>query len=1186
MREDFRSSPARDRFGLPEVRYPTPNPSDVVITIDTVLKNDGYVPVAPGTPCPDDPTALLVWQGPIKGAENEKNIRRIYATNRSGQDVYNAALKYTQDVNSTPIYVRTYLLPRAGYVPATKGIPLKSIVGVVVTNPGSGYTSVPTVAFTGTGSGATATAEVQFDPTTGVSGAVVAILLTAGGDNFTAAPTVAITSGGGTGAAATALIQPQTALLTHEESEPADGELSSLFLKVTRVYETLPGPVLTTYEQFAPGILRRTTKQRILQGTVIPDGSGLNVLTDSVTPQTGVVDERSVETLVNTDGTDIGSPAVVTIDKYDDTIRSQVYTDIIYADVAYVRPTVGSAYKGYVVIDTRKFELGNVHRVQSDGSSKFVYEVDYALNAATLPFVTTEYDEYSFNFPGWYIPIQTPTLEIQQIVNGTVETVTVDLNPDLSEATGRVIIFVNGNWPASIPKPPWAGVTYDGMQPRPRRVTGRRRRYFSTDLAGLLATCPRRYSVLAPAAGSRVFGNLITENTVHPAFEVLVKDLVSLVSLVIERYEASDPPTYDPKSILIASAEVKFWRGQFYFLEIVEISEALPLSQWLTAAPPRILESPFVVPALGIISAKLDTRYPRGTLLFCQITNSSDNGRAMRVVGVMAGRTAANNHEGEEYVTIPNTTTAVPTVNKWIRVFDIQLVNAATKAATNSHGLVNLLGPGVPPSGVITFNSNPAAGATVTVARSGASIVYTFEPLRKITLTGPGGTPGYTSFPIGGGANLPDYIKVTLPNGNHAAITFERHDAGSAPLYNYAPHTAGDLSVDHVLNVPLTTLSTNIPAAVSAALAGDAYFTGQLTFSSATGNDFTLTETKLDTIALPSSSLTNWTVAITAAYGANRILIGPAYTGSTGTAANLYSGITGMPSAITAGLASPGSTQPAFSEVASVTVDAGGSGYTSAPAVTFGGAGGTGAAATATISGGAVTSIVVTAEGSGYTGSPTVGFTGGGGSSAAATALVTVPITFTLDTTAATITIDDQVTFTDWSASASSSGAITFTAPVAPNVPYLVGQIANGSSSAYLPASLDDKALSYANILPGVEFVTAGLAVGSGLPFGSTDWEMQVSTDATTPVQVTYQVSDNNATWVDGIGTSTPFTQTNPFSFRASATDPGLTVFKPDDYATYASGAKTTRYVRLKILATRQTKAYAIDARIYQSLPS
>lgn len=75
--------------------------------------------------------------------------------------------------------------------------------------------------------------------------------------------------------------------------------------------------------------------------------------------------------------------------------------------------------------------------------------------------------------------------------------------------------------------------------------------------------------------------------------------------------------------------------------------------------------------------------------------------------------------------------------------------------------------------------------------------------------------------------------------------------------------------------------------------------------------------------------------------------------------------------------------------VAWITVTAGGSGYTSAPTVSFSGGGGSGATATAYVgSGGAVVGIIVTNGGSGYSSTPTVSFSGGGGSGATATATV------------------------------------------------------------------------------------------------------------------------------------------------------------------------------------------------------
>lgn len=60
--------------------------------------------------------------------------------------------------------------------------------------------------------------------------------------------------------------------------------------------------------------------------------------------------------------------------------------------------------------------------------------------------------------------------------------------------------------------------------------------------------------------------------------------------------------------------------------------------------------------------------------------------------------------------------------------------------------------------------------------------------------------------------------------------------------------------------------------------------------------------------------------------------------------------------------------------VSSITINSGGSGYTSAPTITISGGGGTGATATATLTGSSVTAITITAGGSGYTSAPTVAF--------------------------------------------------------------------------------------------------------------------------------------------------------------------------------------------------------------------
>ncbi|HYC91438.1 MAG TPA: C25 family cysteine peptidase [Thermoanaerobaculia bacterium] len=79
-----------------------------------------------------------------------------------------------------------------------------------------------------------------------------------------------------------------------------------------------------------------------------------------------------------------------------------------------------------------------------------------------------------------------------------------------------------------------------------------------------------------------------------------------------------------------------------------------------------------------------------------------------------------------------------------------------------------------------------------------------------------------------------------------------------------------------------------------------------------------------------------------------------------------------------------------------VSLGSGGSGYTIAPAVSFSGGGGTGAAAIATVSGGVITAITMTNPGSGYTSTPTVVITANGsGSGATAAAVLGTGIIYT-----------------------------------------------------------------------------------------------------------------------------------------------------------------------------------------------
>jgi hypothetical protein len=125
-------------------------------------------------------------------------------------------------------------------------------------------------------------------------------------------------------------------------------------------------------------------------------------------------------------------------------------------------------------------------------------------------------------------------------------------------------------------------------------------------------------------------------------------------------------------------------------------------------------------------------------------------------------------------------------------------------------------------------------------------------------------------------------------------------------------------------------------------------------------------------------------------------------TGSVGVA--LSAGGTGYTSAPVVAIAAPDisggvqavatATLATAGAVKTIAVSGGGAGYTTAPTITFTGGGGTGATATATVSGGAVTAINVTAGGSGYTSAPTVVITPDAGDTITSIATATATLGF------------------------------------------------------------------------------------------------------------------------------------------------------------------------------------------------
>jgi hypothetical protein len=283
---DYGARPPTPRYALPDGSYPSPNIDDLIIVQEVNLPVIQQRALAYGTPHRTDTTAKLVFQEELEGDIHNIRVRLTYARDRVAQDAHNYRISYSGDDTTYPVFTRTYLERRDSYTPGTDLQALGVVYKLKLTAGGTGYASTTTVSASGgAGSGFAASVEVQ-------AGVIVAIRITNCGTGYTSAPTISF-SGGGSGATATATIQPVTCFLVDEQSEPAPSPLGNLYLMVTRVYETLPGPWTSRVSIEPETQLRIDNLERRIKATAASTfvlGSGLTVTIPSGTVSGEVID--------------------------------------------------------------------------------------------------------------------------------------------------------------------------------------------------------------------------------------------------------------------------------------------------------------------------------------------------------------------------------------------------------------------------------------------------------------------------------------------------------------------------------------------------------------------------------------------------------------------------------------------------------------------------------------------------------------------------------------------------------------------------------------------------------------------------------------------------------------------------------------------------------------------------------
>lgn len=239
--------------------FPSPVVLDTILVDVVDPRKTGFTPPPIGSPHPNHASWPLHKLVKLE-AEGDDRLVRFWSNDPVSQTAYAYDISYSGEDATKSIFVRRYLIRREQYTPAAKESIFSGVYLVHVTSSGSGFNPAvpPSVEISGDGTGATAVAVVN------AAGQVVYIGVTSEGSGFTSA-TVTIT-GSGTGATATAILQNSTAYLIKEQAQelPPDDPRRSLFILVTRVWETLPGPTLVSWEY-----IRRINKKARIAKTII-----------------------------------------------------------------------------------------------------------------------------------------------------------------------------------------------------------------------------------------------------------------------------------------------------------------------------------------------------------------------------------------------------------------------------------------------------------------------------------------------------------------------------------------------------------------------------------------------------------------------------------------------------------------------------------------------------------------------------------------------------------------------------------------------------------------------------------------------------------------------------------------------------------------------------------------------------
>jgi hypothetical protein len=316
------------------------------------------------------------------------------------------------------------------------------------------------------------------------------------------------------------------AILVDEEANPAEGELRSLYLQVTRVFETLPGPAIESREVNEYGVLETITNQTVLPGTN-PDPTGLFV-TDSVVSgdvSKAVRQRRVMEKLPE---------PYDTYETQERNIIVAVRRELLTRYQPLPPPTFTNA-----TLDIQDSPLRFPYVLRTTKT----LPVNPATGQPFLPAPRVEFGSSTYTFPG--------VIYSWRVFLGTDSDGELAITADLSHYENRFPIT---------------------MVVAAKYVTT----FHLADDPLLDLSTVNFWKVTTRPWAQLVFG--LPENTIHPPAPVTMRNAPILrnnIRQTVSSGLASEPGFYEPGQELLISGDVKPWFGNVWTRQLVYVKEPL-----------------------------------------------------------------------------------------------------------------------------------------------------------------------------------------------------------------------------------------------------------------------------------------------------------------------------------------------------------------------------------------------------------------------------------------------------------------------------------------------------------------------------------------------------------------------------------------------------------------------------------